>query len=467
VIPALIGFAVVRAIGSSPQRWCRHDPFRLVLGTGLGIGLCSACSFAGLLSGVPGLLLEALLLLGAGTAVALRWKTANCLLCQGSDSATRDRVLTAVLGGALLFLLLLDVLAFVSTTARAPHGGWDALAIWNLRARFLFRAGDTAWRDAFNEAINWSHPDYPILLPMFIARSWKLLGAESPNVPIALACFFTFGSVGLMVASLSTLRGLRQGLLAGLAMAAIPILYVQGAGQYADVPVSFFLLGTLGAMAMADRCNNAGFAALAGAMAALGGWTKNEGLLWFGSFLLARLIVARFRRLPAFLAGAAPILATVLLFKTRVATSSDIFGTAGRVGIMDRFLDPARYVLILQKTIQHVWNFGPLLLSPFVILAIYLALAGVRHDRQDRSILGSGALALAFTSVGYFFIYVLRSLDLAWLLATSMDRLILQLWPSIVFVVFLAARAPEREAAPLPTLDQAGLEMTVPCDAHL
>ncbi len=462
MIPALIGFAVVRAIGSSPQRWCRHDLFRLILGTGLGIGLCSACSFASLLSGVPGLLLEALLLLGAGTAVALRWKTARCVLCESPDDTTRDRVLTGVLGGAFLLLLLMDGIAFVSATARAPHGGWDAWAIWNLRARFLYRAGDVAWRDAFTEVLNWSHPDYPLLLPMFVARSWRLLGAESQCVPIALACFFSFGSVGLLAASLSILRGLRQGLLAGLAMAATPILYVQGAMQCADVPVAFFRLGTLGTMAVADRYNNAGFAALAGAMAALGGWTKNEGLLWFGSFLLARVIVARFRLLPAFLAGAAPILATILLFKVGVATSSDIFGAAGRIGMMDRFLDPARYGLILKETIQHAWSFGPLLLSPFVILAIYLALAGIRNDMPDSAALRSGALALALTSVGYLLIYVLRPLDLAWLLETSMDRLILQLWPSIIFVVFLAAHTPEREAAVLRTPDPAAMEMSVP-----
>src|SRR5713101_6323539 len=228
MIPALIGFAVVRAFGFSRQRWCRHGLFRLVLGAGLGIGLCSACFFAGLLSGVPGLLLEALLLLGAGIAVALRWKTARCLLCEDPDYTTPDRVLTVALGGVLVLLLLLDVLAFASTTARGPHGGWDAWAIWNLRARFLYRAGDAAWRDAFTEVIDWTHPDYPLLLPTFIARTWKLMGAESQTVPIALACFFSFGTVALLTASLSMLRGLRQGLLAGLAMAASPILFEIG-----------------------------------------------------------------------------------------------------------------------------------------------------------------------------------------------------------------------------------------------
>jgi len=79
----------------------------------------------------------------------------------------------------------------------------------------------------------------------------------------------------------------------------------------------------------------------------------------------------------------------------------------------------------------------------------------------DSAALRSGALALALTSVGYLLIYVLRPLDLAWLLETSMDRLMLQLWPSIIFVVFLAARTLEREAAALRTSDSATIGVSV------
>ena len=179
-----------------------------------------------------------------------------------------------------------------------------------------------------------------------------------------------------MAASLTILRGIHQGLLAGIALAATPILYVQGAMQCADVPVAFYRLATLSAMALADRFGSPGLAMVAGAAAALDGWTKNEGLLWFGAFLIARVIVARSRLLAAFLAGAAPVIAVIVLFKMQVATSSDIFGAAGRSGMMERLLDPARYGLIAREFGRHIWTFGPLLLSPFALLAVYLFLAG-------------------------------------------------------------------------------------------
>ena len=49
--------------------------------------------------------------------------------------------------------------------------------------------------------------------------------------------------------------------------------------------------------------------------------------------------------------------------------------------------------------------------------------------------------------VGYFFVYVLTPLDLAYHLATSLNRLFLQLWPGVIFLVFMIARTPE-DASP-------------------
>lgn len=462
LLPAATGFLLILALtGGSSLRRCRHDVFRLILGIGIGIGLASECYFLGLVTGSPGLLLEILLLFAAGTAVALNRKNAKCRFCESRSPEAiagdkfnepgDDRFLTRCLALAFALLLLSGLAVFVWVSARNPRGGWDAWSIWNLRAHFLYRNGGVAWRDAFTEAIDWSHPDYPLLLPAFVARGWGLLGRESSAVPVVLAGFFTFGCAGLMVASMAILRGAPQGLLAGLALAATPWLYAQGAMQCADIPVAFFRLATLAAMAMADRFNSAGLAAAAGMAAALGGWTKNEGLLWFGAFLLARMIVARRRLVPAFMAGALPVLAPILYFKARVATSSDIFGAAGRSGMMARVLDPARYSLIAREAFVHAWNFGPLPVSAFAILVVYAAVAGLRRrENRDRAILRTGVLALSFTTVGYFMIYLLHPNDLAWELGTSADRMLLQLWPGIVFVIFLACRAPRRTALPMP-----------------
>jgi hypothetical protein len=440
----VLGFLSVRALVPGGRRWCRHDCFRLIFGIGLGTGLCSMCYFLGLLWGISGFIVEVVLLLVAGADVVARWKRAVCPLCPDSVKTTPSGTLNRVLVGLLALLLLLDAMAFAIAARREPDGGWDAIAIWNLRARFLYRGGTDGWRGGFSETLAQTHPDYPLLLPAFIARTWHLAGRETRAVPIAVSCLFSFGTVGLAVASVSILRGVRQGLLAGLVLAATPALYLQGM-QYADVPLAFFVLATVTALAMADHAEVPGFAVLAGCAAALSAWAKNEGLLWFLAITLSLLIVNRGRRIPAFLAGAAPVLATIVLFKMRVAASSYIFGPAGRVGMGDRLVDLTRYELIVRAVISHVWTFGPLLLSPFLILAAYGALAGFAIRDKHRGTLRATTLALILMVGGEFLVYVLDPLDLAWLLRTSLDRVLMQLWPLAVSLVFLTVRTLEEQ----------------------
>jgi hypothetical protein len=409
---------------------------RMVIGLGIGIGLFSEYFFVGLVSGHLNLWLAIGVVVAAGVLIALRRRTAGPP--EIGDAPALTRWLALVLG----FLLLVDLVVFVWESARTPRGNWDAWAIWNLRAHFLYREGGGAWRDGFTELLGWSHPDYPLLLPASIAGGWKVLGRESRAVPIAAGCFFTFGSAALMGASLAVLRGVRQGLVATIALAATPVFFVQGAMQCADVPVAFFRLASLAAIAMAGRYNQRGFAVAAGMAAALDGWAKNEGLLWFGAFLISLVAAMRWRLIAAFLAGALPALAPIALFKASVATSSDIFGAAGRAGMMARALDISRYSLIAREAISHIWSFGPLVVSPFVLLAVYLFVAGRHEGVRDREVVRAGTAALLLTAAGYFLIYLLRDLDLRWLLDTSADRLLVQLWPAVVFLVMLSARAP-------------------------
>jgi hypothetical protein len=417
--------------------------FGIVIGLGILVGLWSEYFFVGLVSGWGPWLAIAVVVV-AGAVVALRRRE----LCVTQHEADASPSLTRWLAVGFGLLLVADLAVFVWESAGTPRGSWDAWAIWNLRAHFFYREGGVAWRDAFTEVIAWSHPDYPLLLPTLVAGVWKLLGRESRAVPIAVGCFFTFGPVALMIASLTILRSARQGLLAGIALAATPVFFVQGAMQCADVPVAFFRLASLGLIAMAERYDRRGFAIVAGMSAALDGWVKNEGLLWFAALLISIAVAMRWRMTAAFVAGALPALAPIAVFKARVATSSDIFGAAGRAGMMARAMDISRYRLIAREGIKHIWSFGPLVVSPFVLLAIYLIVVGWRKGDRDRGAIRAGAVALLLTAAGYFLIYLLRDQDLQWLLDTSADRLLVQLWPGVVFMVMLAARQATLRAGP-------------------
>jgi len=46
---------------------------------------------------------------------------------------------------------------------------------------------------------------------------------------------------------------------------------------------------------------------------------------------------------------------------------------------------------------------------------------------------------------GYFVVYLWTPNDLAWMLGGSLERLLLQLWPTFLFVLFMVLRPIEAE----------------------
>ena len=92
-----------------------------------------------------------------------------------------------------LALLALAVASSWLGWARFPHGQWDAWSIWNLRARSIFR-GAPDWPALFSPAIAWSNPDYPLLLPLTVARLWAYEGREGTAIPAMVAMLFFLSS---------------------------------------------------------------------------------------------------------------------------------------------------------------------------------------------------------------------------------------------------------------------------------
>lgn len=354
----------------------------------------------------------------------------------------------------------------VSRVIAHPHGeGWDAFSIWNLRARFLFLGG-TSWRDGFNTAIPWSHPDYPLLLPAAIAHFWSYLGKDDPMVPSIVGIAFAFSTLTLLVSSLSHMRGRNAALLAGLALTSTPFFIEQGTSQYADVPLAFFVLASIVLLRIGQ--DHAGVVALAGMAASFAAWTKNEGLLFLVAMVVG-LIWSSFlgnvrdsanspsrrrgRIYILFLLGAAPVLIVIVLFKHYVGTAGDLFSSPEIM--IHKLLTPSRYWIALRWFAKELPRFGAWWIVPGTVAMVVFYLLGRRKPAPsgDR-FLGSSVLALGLTLVGYFAIYLITPRDLYWHLRFSLNRLFLQLWPATIFLFFLfVARQPSAISQNEPALE--------------
>ena len=58
---------------------------------------------------------------------------------------------------SILWVILISLAIIYYQKYVIPWGGWDAVAIWNLHAKFL--ADNNHWHDMFQHPLAWSHPD--------------------------------------------------------------------------------------------------------------------------------------------------------------------------------------------------------------------------------------------------------------------------------------------------------------------
>ena len=457
MVPILTAYCAISLIWPNADR--AEMPLRLSLSIGLGLGISSAVYFAWLATAGSSrgfFILEAAVLVSTLAVIAYRSRARI-------QSATNDRPIrpsrrhpgfTWSLRAGFSAVFLASIAYFLALSRAYPHGRWDALTIWNLRARFLFRGGDH-WRDAFSDHLgDFAQPSYPLLVSGAIARAWEFIGVETTLAPAAVAMLFTFATVALLGSSLSNLRSENQGLLAGMVLLGTVALVWQGSTQYADVPLAFFILAAVVTVVLSERRPEGAFRflALAGFLGGLAAWTKNEGTLFLLALLLGYSSVVLYRRGPrsallrsgSIVIGAAPILLLVSVFKLGIAPTDGLVESFAPGRVLGDLTDAARWGSVIPAFVTQTVAFGGWLISLPLALALYLYAVGVEMDDKDVAGVSSVALVVALVLAGYCLVLLTTPYNLEWHLETSLHRLILHVWPSAIFIYFMIARTPER-----------------------
>ncbi len=344
------------------------------------------------------------------------------------------------------WIILVGLIAAVTWMVLRPFGEWDAFAIWNFHARFIYRAGPH-WTDYLTYD-TYGHADYPLMLSGSVARLWTYAGAESTLEPRMLSAVFLLATCGLLGSALAILRSRTQGMLAVMVLAGTSLFIEKGAAQCADVPIGFFFLATGVLLLMFDRSNRRlHLAALAGVAASLAVWTKNEGALWVLAVLLARFIIvpralgwrAWLSELAMLTLGLAPGLCCLVYLKLRLAPNNDLVAGQGLGSTLERLLSPGRYLQIAGAYLGYALLIGP---ATIVVLAVYACLVGRAPGNEHAVGLRTMVIALGLMLTGYAVVFLTTPHDLPWHLG-ALDRLLLQLWPLALFALFTWVATPE------------------------
>jgi hypothetical protein len=412
--------------------------------------------------------LEAVLLLGllVLSVVTSRSQRRAWLDASPSDDEkvhTPSPVNSLSMSGGLLLLLLAASLissagSFYALCAARPHGNWDAWAMWNMKARFFY-LGHENWRLAVCDEVSGVRPDYPFFLPLTVARFWADGASEGTIASRMIAALYTGLVVLILIAGVARVRGIATAALACLVLLGANFFVLEGASQYADIEFSAFMLSAIVLLTMATHARHGAnrLWALTGLLAGCAAWTKNEGLILCLAVCAAIITTCVVRkriqhalvRCGMFLLGAAPFLLCVLSTKLAFAWRNDVFEDQTFSGAAQSLTDPARYRLFWQWLIELFPQYIDTRL--FVLLAAFGLLARVSTRRSAHSgetppgpDLSTATLTLVFVSGCYAFIYLITPHDLGWHMRTSLSRLVLHLWPSVLLVLFCA----------MPSLDE-------------
>lgn len=309
----------------------------------------------------------------------------------------------------------------------SKYGSWDAWAIWNLHAKIL--AHPELWHNLFSGNIVYSHPDYPLMLPATIAFFWKGINNLSPFVPV----LFSYGILIMIPLALYfSLRNEGDKFYAGLALVIFVIdnnYKAIALSQCADSLLSLLILLTVVQYQNIKASSTNRIYAL-GFICASCAWVKNEGIAFFVLFTLGFLLM-NFKNMQVlkkyFIGIAIPVL-VVASFKISFAPANDLISAQNKhlLSLSAVLSDPGRYVTILK------FAFNTLISS--YMCAVIVIFAVLVFDRKF-------FLSLPFIIISallgvYFITYLITPYDLNWHLSTSLNRLLQQVYPALIYLLF-------------------------------
>ena len=312
-----------------------------------------------------------------------------------------------------------------------PDGGWDAIAMWNFRAKFL-ALGNETWNRMYFETFDYSHRDYPLFIPCVVARGYNYIGKIDTNIPLFFSWFFTLISFILPYLYLERLKNKYYAVFAVCVLSYSPTIYEFCCSQYADIPLAVFVLVSLYEFIIWHQ-KNKNLPWIGVLFSGLCFWIKNEGIPWFIFYSLLiiyclykeesnlKFSIKKFFKL---LAPLLPVFISVLFVRYFAHSENDIvFGLGKRLKQIFEF---DRYKIIL----PYYWLF---LKQHFWILFIPIFLfAGFVDKKYNKYKYIFFMIFLMFLI--YLFVYLVTPHDLYWHVESSFTRIASSYLPSLIFL---------------------------------
>jgi hypothetical protein len=389
VVPTIVGYRLVRA----------HALARLGLGAILGIAILGIGTMLGGLAGSAWAGAVVSMLAALGLSFSIRHST------DGVEGARPPIV-------PLLVVLAVGAFLMIAAWSR-PVSKFDGWAFWSLKAKAIATTGDFSSPIFTEPEYEYSHRDYPPLLPAWQALAYKASGDLTNGAPTQFQLAWLWTAAGVALVALAGRRRTVTGF-ALLAWVLAPQVVEESLSGYADVPMALFLVLGVFALLRSERLGLWPGAILIGAAAV----TKGEGLVFAIAALVPLVVAAEYRKRALVAAGA-----IVLAFGPWVAFTSShgLTGDVTRPPLEAGHIDPDRDPIERVPTVVEELGYRATKVTDWGVLVPMSLVAAAAVRFRPRAVVAGAVLAFG----AWVAVYLATPFEVDWHLATSADRVLI------------------------------------------
>jgi hypothetical protein len=332
-----------------------------------------------------------------------------------------------------LVLAFTGIALFTVSALAEPMWATDFLAIWGLKGKTIFFASGVPDRLFRDPELGWSHPEYPLLLPLIFASLSAAMRQWNDHALAALYPLFQVATVLAAYGFLARRAGRAAGVIAAALIALFVPLYRAGHVGMADIPLALglVLVSTAFLDALVDSSAAARVRLALSALLCVG--LKQEGLLYVALLAVTMLVAAKRERrrnlaghLAALLLPASALWALGKLWRGKLIHSDFDLAWLG----IDRWRDLLGRAGEVAERLVTV----ELADAAIPLLAIAIFLVSTRRGFADVLLIALAAQALAYAAV-----CTLSAYGPLWHVQTSFARAVSALFPA--FALVLGARS--------------------------
>ncbi len=317
-----------------------------------------------------------------------------------------------------------------------PYGGWDAWAVWNFKAKFIYLAEEN-WENMFSPILWRSSQHYPLLLPLMNVWGWTFLQDPIYLTPLLTSLTFTLLLIGLLYSGIYYLTRNPFSILAPLLLLSISFFETLATSQYCDILIGYYLLASFVCLVMAFAGQGKFTFLLAGLFLGFLSFTKPEGMLASGLVICLSLgyYFLKKKNHPnsgfslVFLGLLLTVLPTII-FQLYYAPQNQTFIngliSADKPVSLERFktLLPYFFKEFTSEKWSHIWT----LLAGGILL-------GYKKCFSDPVVIIPLFLSFYFGVVILYY-FVNTYFSLLWWLEVTLNRILFTLLPTVIFWIF-------------------------------